>query len=91
MEGELVPILEAPNVMVSFAGLLLLGLLGLVCLGVIVAIVLAAMNMRRADRGQEVMRCPECGSKVSPIDRHCPQCGHALAPQEIERLDPDAR
>jgi hypothetical protein len=37
------------------------------------------------------MHCPHCRAVVSPLDRHCPSCGQALKPQEIEKLDPDAR
>jgi hypothetical protein len=37
------------------------------------------------------MHCPECRETVSPLDHFCPNCGHALKPQEIEKLDPDAR
>ena len=73
--------------------LLLVGLVGLACVGAIVAGVLVALSAGRRDQDspREKMHCPECRETVSPLDHYCPNCGHALQPQEIEKLDPDAR
>lgn len=75
------------------ATLLLVGLLGLACVGAIVAGIVVALSASRGggDSPREVMHCPQCHTAVSPLDRYCPSCGHALKPQEIENLDPDAR
>jgi hypothetical protein len=77
----------------SFAGMILLAVLGLACVGVVVAVALAVANIsnRKMRHPEQAMRCHHCGAKVSPIDRHCPACGHAMKPQGIEKLDPDAR
>jgi len=63
---------------------------GLACLGTVVAVILAAISMtaRGAERPHQ-MHCPECNTVVSPLDRYCPSCGKTLRPQEIEKLNPD--
>jgi hypothetical protein len=73
--------------------LLLLGLLGLACVGAIVAGIVVALSASRRgeDSPRDVMHCPHCRTAVSPLDRYCPSCGQPLKPQEIEKLDPDAR
>jgi rRNA maturation endonuclease Nob1 len=78
---------------IGFSELLLVGLLGFACVGAIVAGVVVALSSsrRQGDSPREVMHCHECRAAVSPLDHFCPSCGHALRPQEIEKLDPDAR
>jgi hypothetical protein len=62
-------------------------IIGLLCVGPLVggAILLAVLlTRRRSQPGQEfaqnLIRCPDCGRRISPSAVTCPQCGRPMQP-----------
>ncbi len=62
--------------------LLILGVGGLICVGVVVAVVvLASTSAKRGPAPQPspgLVPCPQCNHSVSPEATTCPSCGHPL-------------
>ena len=59
--------------------LILLALLGLGCLGVALAGVIAlVVGLRRGNQQPRLVGCPQCGRNVLPEAATCPNCGQAL-------------
>ncbi len=72
-------------VSMSFAGLFILGLVGLGCVGAIAAVALAITLPGR--RGEylphpPVVRCASCDAIRPASDTYCGVCGQALAPEK---------
>jgi len=63
--------------------------LGLLCLGVLVAIVMLAVMLSASQKGRSdpaanpnLFPCPDCGHFASRRAPSCPQCGRPLSPPE---------
>lgn len=64
-------------------------ILGLLCLGVLVAIVMLAVVLSASQKGRSdpavnpnLFPCPDCGHFASRRAPSCPQCGRPLSPPE---------
>lgn len=58
--------------------LLLVAVLGLGCIGVVVALVVlvAYLNKgKQSPRGRNLVQCPDCQRSISPSAVSCPHCG----------------
>ena len=64
--------------------LLILLVMGLVCLGVPIAILIAvfAVARRSGPSTPDSPPCPSCGTHVVPGARFCHQCGTSLEPRQ---------
>jgi hypothetical protein len=72
---------EMSSVPIGWMAMLILGVLGLVCVGaVIVVTVVATTGARRAESAphQPVAPCPNCGAVRPASDTYCGACGKAL-------------
>jgi hypothetical protein len=66
---------------IGWMEMLILGVLGLGCVGVVVAVTVAATaGGRRSENSpqQPVVRCPSCGAVRPASDNYCGACGKAL-------------
>lgn len=70
---------------IGYIELLILGLVGLGCVGVVAAIAFAAtLGGRRGEQvpHQPVVRCTHCGAVHPASDQYCGACGQPLAPEK---------
>ena len=66
---------------IGVAELVIVGLTGLLCQGLVVGVVLlAAQSGRPTSATRHLPPCPACGQGVSPAAPSCPHCGHPLKP-----------
>ena len=56
-------------------------LLGLLCLGVLAAVVVGAIiTVASRKSGHGLVPCPGCGGKIPQFTENCPHCGRQLLP-----------
>lgn len=60
--------------------LLVLGILGIACLAVPVAVLVIVLikGKKKTEMHPGMVPCPKCSSAVSPSATSCPACGHPL-------------
>jgi hypothetical protein len=60
--------------------LIVLGLLGLLAVGVVIAVVvILAASKKGGSANPNLFPCPDCGRQVSRLAKSCPNCGRPLA------------
>ncbi|MBN2477581.1 MAG: hypothetical protein JXB62_23440 [Pirellulales bacterium] len=55
-------------------------LLGLLCLGALVAIVVGILSAASRKSGGDRVPCPGCGQTIGRFSETCPHCGRELLP-----------